>query len=113
MNDSRYPWVILVPRIADARELHDLSDADGTAVWAEVMAIASALGDWRGIDKVNIGALGNIVSQLHVHVIGRSVDDPAWPGPVWGHSEKIAYEDGHEAELMAFLTARNSCLPAA
>jgi diadenosine tetraphosphate (Ap4A) HIT family hydrolase len=98
MNDARYPWAILVPRIEGACELHDLSAMDGAVVWAEVMAVAKAIGAWPDVEKVNVGALGNIVSQLHVHVIGRHTGDPAWPGPVWGHSARVPYDkDGEEA----------------
>jgi diadenosine tetraphosphate (Ap4A) HIT family hydrolase len=103
MNDARYAWAILVPRIEGARELHDLSATDGVAVWAEVMAVAGAIGAWPGTLKVNVGALGNIVSQLHVHVIGRHADDPAWPGPVWGHSARVAYEKDDEETLARYL----------
>jgi diadenosine tetraphosphate (Ap4A) HIT family hydrolase len=52
-----------------------------------------AIGSWAGVEKVNIGALGNVVSQLHVHVVGRHVGDPAWPGPVWGHSPRVSYTE--------------------
>jgi diadenosine tetraphosphate (Ap4A) HIT family hydrolase len=103
MNEARYPWAILVPRIDGARELHDLTEADGAAVWTEVLGVAKAISTWPGVEKVNIGALGNIVSQLHVHVIGRCVSDPAWPGPVWGHSTRVAYTSGAERETLAYL----------
>jgi diadenosine tetraphosphate (Ap4A) HIT family hydrolase len=103
MNDARYPWAILVPRINDARELHKLNAADGAAVWLEVMAIAQSVSTWSGVEKINIGALGNIVSQLHVHIVGRSASDPAWPGPVWGHSPRVAYRDDEASEFIAFL----------
>ena len=103
MNDARYPWAILVPRIEGARELHDLYGDDGAKVYAEIMTIARAIGAWPGVEKVNIGALGNIVSQLHIHIIGRHADDPAWPGPVWGHSARVPYMDGEEAEFVKFL----------
>jgi diadenosine tetraphosphate (Ap4A) HIT family hydrolase len=103
MNDARYPWAILAPRIEGARELHDLSATDGAAVWAEVMAVAKAIGAWLGVEKVNVGALGNIVSQLHVHVIGRNAGDPAWPSPVWGHSARVPYDGGGEEALARHL----------
>jgi diadenosine tetraphosphate (Ap4A) HIT family hydrolase len=93
MNDVRYPWAILVPRISGARDLHELDEADRNLVWAETNQVALAIADWQGVTKVNIGALGNIVSQLHVHVVGRNISDPAWPGPVWGHSPRVPYAD--------------------
>ena len=105
MNDARYPWVILVPRVEDARELHDLHGDDGAKVCVEIMTIARAIGTWPGVEKVNIGALGNIVPQLHIHVIGRHAGDLAWPGPVWGHSARVAYQDGEEAEFVKYLGA--------
>jgi diadenosine tetraphosphate (Ap4A) HIT family hydrolase len=95
MNDARYPWAILVPRIAGVREMHDLSETDRSHVWRETNQVAVAIGSWAGVEKVNIGALGNVVSQLHVHVVGRHVGDPAWPGPVWGHSPRVAYGEGN------------------
>jgi diadenosine tetraphosphate (Ap4A) HIT family hydrolase len=103
MNDARYPWAILVPRIAGARELHDLTQADQADVWRTTMVIGAAIGAWPGVEKVNVGALGNVVSQLHVHIVGRRTGDPAWPGPVWGHSPRVAYEDGAEDALVAAL----------
>lgn len=92
MNDARYPWLILVPRRADLREIVDLA-ADERATLIEEIAAASAfLRGLPGVDKLNVGALGNVVAQLHVHVLGRAVGDPAWPGPVWGHSARLPYE---------------------
>jgi diadenosine tetraphosphate (Ap4A) HIT family hydrolase len=103
MNDERYPWAILVPRIEGARELHDLSDADGAGVWQEVLGVAKAISTWLGVEKVNIGALGNVVSQLHIHIVGRHAGDPAWPGPVWGHSPREAYKDPTDILFVAHL----------
>jgi diadenosine tetraphosphate (Ap4A) HIT family hydrolase len=103
MNDARYPWAILVPRIAGARELHDLKPADGAVVWAEVMKIAQALSTWPRVGKINIGALGNMVPQLHIHIVGRHANDPAWPGPVWGHSPRVPYENDEAPEFIDFL----------
>jgi diadenosine tetraphosphate (Ap4A) HIT family hydrolase len=103
MNDARYPWAILVPRIAGARELHDLTQADQADVWRTTMAISAAIEAWPGVEKINVGALGNVVSQLHVHIVGRHTGDPAWPGPVWGHSPLVAYQDGAEGALVAAL----------
>jgi diadenosine tetraphosphate (Ap4A) HIT family hydrolase len=103
MNDARYPWAILVPRRAGARELFDLAADERAIVWAEVMAVAKAIGAWRGVEKVNIGALGNLVPQLHIHIVGRHASDPAWPGPVWGHSPRLAYTDRDASDLIEFL----------
>jgi diadenosine tetraphosphate (Ap4A) HIT family hydrolase len=102
MDDERYPWAILVPRIDGARELHELEPVDRDAVMASVFAVADAIGKWPGVKKVNIGALGNVVSQLHIHIVGRHAGDPAWPGPVWGHSARVGNVD---AGFVAYLGA--------
>lgn len=95
--DARYPWIVLIPRVGAARELEDLPAADRARLMEEtvlagaaVRAAARVLG--LPVDKLNVGALGNVTPQLHVHVLGRRVGDPAWPGPVWGHSPGAAYE---------------------
>ncbi|WP_374573864.1 HIT domain-containing protein [Phenylobacterium sp.] len=94
--DARYPWIVLIPRVAVARELEDLSEADRARLMDEILAAGraaraagTALG--RPVEKLNVGALGNVTPQLHVHVVGRRADDPAWPGPVWGQGEARPY----------------------
>jgi diadenosine tetraphosphate (Ap4A) HIT family hydrolase len=94
--DARWPWIVLVPRLGGARELSDLSASDRNQLIEEiavagkaVQAIGAALG--RPVEKLNIGLLGNITPQLHAHVVGRRPDDAAWPGPVWGVGEAVAY----------------------
>ena len=87
MDDTRFPWLVLVPRIAGAIEWFDLDDADRHLLLDEVSQAARLLREQSGCDKINIGALGNIVRQLHVHVVARSTGDAAWPGPVWGSGE--------------------------
>jgi diadenosine tetraphosphate (Ap4A) HIT family hydrolase len=84
IDDKRYAWLVLVPRRAGAVEAFDLSAADRTQLWREATALAEQLKQATHCRKVNIGALGNIVSQLHVHVVARREGDAAWPGPVWG-----------------------------
>ncbi|MBQ1543558.1 diadenosine tetraphosphate hydrolase [Caulobacter sp. CCUG 60055] len=95
-SDARYPWIVLIPRRPGARELEHLGPADRARLMEEtvaagqaVRAAAAALG--RPVEKLNVGALGNVTPQLHVHVVGRRVDDPAWPGPVWGLGEALPY----------------------
>ena len=83
-NDSNYPWFILVPRINGISEVFQLSVIDQQKLWNETTTLAQLLSEGFGADKMNIGALGNVVSQLHVHVIVRKRDDMAWPAPVWG-----------------------------
>lgn len=93
MNDARYPWLILVPAVADISEIYALDAADQARLWREVSAVGEALMAYVGGDKLNVGALGNQVPQLHIHVIARFTDDAAWPGPVWGQGEARPYDD--------------------
>lgn len=91
MNDARYPCLILVPRRAGLVEILDLDPAARALLMDEIVRASEALRILPGVSKINVGALGNIVQQLHIHVIGRRAGDPAWPGPVWGHSPARAY----------------------
>ena len=84
MKDARWPWLVLVPQRPGASEVFDLTPLDQTMLTFETTLVAEALKKVTGAAKINIGALGNIVRQLHVHVIARSEGDPNWPGPVWG-----------------------------
>ncbi|MFK4752010.1 MULTISPECIES: HIT domain-containing protein [Oceanospirillaceae] len=92
MNDSRYPWVILVPLRKDAREYFHLSVADQTQMMLESAWVAEKLADHYSAKSMNVAALGNVVPQLHVHHVVRKEGDPAWPGPVWGHSPAVPYD---------------------
>ena len=92
MNDARYPWIILVPRRAGLSEITDL-DAAERAQWMEELAkTAQILRALPEVEKINLGALGNTVRQLHGHVVGRRAGDFAWPGPVWGSGPALAYD---------------------
>lgn len=97
MNDRRWPWLVLVPQRSGVEELHDLTPLDQAMLTFESNLVASALKRVTGCDKINSGALGNIVRQLHMHVIARNEGDAGWPGPVWGHGEREPYrrEDLH------------------
>jgi diadenosine tetraphosphate (Ap4A) HIT family hydrolase len=99
LDDSRFPWFLLVPRIPDVVEITDLSEADSVRLMAEIRLAVRVLQDLVEPDKVNVGALGNQVPQLHVHVIGRFRSDPAWPGPAWGYGERKSYPD-HAAQAL-------------
>jgi diadenosine tetraphosphate (Ap4A) HIT family hydrolase len=99
MNDSRFPWCILVPRQASLRELHDLTPADGGRLFVEIDQVSRALIACCAAYKLNVGALGNLVPQLHVHVVARQPDDAAWPGPVWGSGPAQPY-DGAAAQTL-------------
>jgi len=92
MKDARYPWLILVPRKAELTEIHDLSIRARTELMEEITQCSRIIQALHSPDKINIGALGNLVPQLHIHVVGRRTDDPAWPGPVWGVGEALAYD---------------------
>jgi diadenosine tetraphosphate (Ap4A) HIT family hydrolase len=91
MNDARYPWLVLVPRTPHASEWVDLLPQQQQILLSEVNIAAKILRGHFPCEKINIGALGNIVRQLHVHVIARISNDEAWPGPVWGQGKTKAY----------------------
>lgn len=103
MNDARYPWLILVPRRDGLREIHELGTADRALLMDESCRVAEVMQAQFAPDKLNIGVLGNIVPQLHMHHIARFTGDPAWPGPVWGHSPAVAYAD--QSRLIALRAA--------
>ena len=91
MNDARYPWLVLVPRRSGLVEVADLDTAEQTVLWQELSQVSAALRSVIPCEKLNIGLLGNIVRQLHVHVVLRQLNDDAWPGPVWGHGTAVPY----------------------
>lgn len=97
MDDRRWPWLMLVPQRPGIVEIHDLTPLDQTMLVFEMNMVSQALKTVTGCGKINVGALGNIVPQLHVHVIARDEGDPGWPGPVWGFGEREPYrpEDRH------------------
>ncbi|MBN9078981.1 MAG: HIT family protein [Rhizobiales bacterium 65-79] len=97
MDDRRWPWLVLVPQRRGAVEIHDMTPLDQTLLIFETNMVAETLEDVTRCTKINTGALGNIVRQLHVHVVARSEGDPNWPGPVWGHGQREPYrrEDAH------------------
>ena len=104
MNDRRYPWIILVPMLEGLKELTDLSEEQSVTLLQESRAVSQWLTK-QGGDKLNVGALGNVVSQLHLHHVMRKVDDPAWPGPVWGHSPAEPYAEDKVNALQQSLKA--------
>jgi len=102
-NDANYPWLILVPRLPGLVELIDLEENAQVQLLGEVAAAARALKTLTECDKLNIAALGNLVSQLHVHVIARRCADAAWPRPVWGVNPPLAYAEGQRLALLNLL----------
>jgi diadenosine tetraphosphate (Ap4A) HIT family hydrolase len=99
MNDAQYPWFILVPRREALSELFQLDAEEQRALWQETTQLAETLKDTFAADKMNIATLGNVVSQLHMHVIVRRRDDAAWPAPVWGKHPPQPYSAVQVAAL--------------
>jgi diadenosine tetraphosphate (Ap4A) HIT family hydrolase len=102
-NDRAYPWLVLVPRRKGVREIIDLDTADQRSLLGEIGRASRALRKALTPEKLNVAALGNMVPQLHVHVIARNPGDAAWPGPVWGNGTAVAYEAGARDALLAKL----------
>lgn len=100
MKDARYPWAILVPRRKGLVEFHDMTQADRRELMEEAAAVSAALQKLTSATKMNIATLGNVVRQLHVHVVARHEDDDAWPRPVWALGASVPYAPG-EAEACA------------
>lgn len=99
MRDSRFPWLILVPEREGAREIHDLPPADRATLIEEIAQTSQILQRLFRPDKLNVGALGNVVPQLHVHVVARTAGDAAWPGPAWGSGPAVQYGAAEIEEL--------------
>jgi diadenosine tetraphosphate (Ap4A) HIT family hydrolase len=106
MGDARWPWLILVPQRAGMTGIHQLAPADRALLIEEVAAASAVLEALCRPDRINVGALGNLVPQLHVHVIARHAGDPAWPGPVWGAGAPRAYAAGDLDRFLSDLRGR-------
>ncbi|MCY1665214.1 HIT family protein [Rhizobium sp. SL86] len=107
LKDSRWPWLMLVPQRADKTEIFELAPLDQAMLTFETNMIGEALKKVTGAKKINIGALGNVVSQLHVHVVARNEGDANWPGPIWGFGTAVPYDDPAK---QAFLKALNEAM---
>jgi diadenosine tetraphosphate (Ap4A) HIT family hydrolase len=103
MNDARYPWLILVPRRDAVTEWMDLAVSDQALLAEEIAKAGRAVRGLPGVAKINVGALGNLVPQFHIHVLGRHGGDPAWPGPVWGHGPAVPYETAARDALIGLV----------
>lgn len=103
MNDATYPWVVMVPRRHGVTEVHELDAGDRAVLVEEIAEAARRLHHHVKADKMNVAALGNVVPQLHVHVIARFVGDAAWPKPIWGVSPARPYGEDALAERVATL----------
>jgi len=100
MKDSRWPWLVLIPQRPAVSEIFELTPLDQTMLTFEANSVAAALKQVTGATKINVGALGNIVRQLHVHVIARSEGDANWPGPVWGYGTAEPWDDTARADFI-------------
>lgn len=105
MKDRRFPWVILVPEREGVREIHELSPEDRARLIEEIARVGEALQRLFEPDKLNVGALGNIVPQLHIHVVARAASDDAWPGPVWGSGAAVPYGEEELEAIRGALAA--------
>ena len=99
-NDRRWPWLVMVPQRAGMTEIFELSPEEQALLSAEVNKVATALKTVTGATKINVGALGNIVRQLHVHVIARFEGDPNWPGPIWGFGQAEPYGESQKQDFL-------------
>ncbi len=105
MNDARYPWLILVPQRANAVEIFDLNENDRILLMREIARCSEALKAMTQAAKINVGALGNLVPQLHIHVVARNPGDASWPGPVWGFGKAEPYAAASRDALVAKIRA--------
>jgi diadenosine tetraphosphate (Ap4A) HIT family hydrolase len=113
MNDARFPWLILVPARPGLDALHRLAAEDAAVLFDEIGRAAGALEAVCAPDRINVGALGNIVRQLHVHVVARRAGDAAWPGPVWGTGTPEPYAPDALEAMRTRLAARLGPEPSA
>jgi diadenosine tetraphosphate (Ap4A) HIT family hydrolase len=111
IDDANYPWLLLVPRRHEIVEIVDLDYIEQAQLMTEIAHASRSLKAMTGCDKINVAALGNVVPQLHVHVIARSRGDAAWPKPVWGVAPARAYEQAALGELVASLRQRLALTP--
>jgi len=104
MDDARYPWVILVPRVTGLTEVFQLNDKQQLQLMNESNFVAGKLKVLVQADKMNVAALGNVVSQLHIHHIARFTDDETWPAPVWGKGSAVQYGEDERTAVCQQLT---------
>ncbi|MBZ0332402.1 HIT domain-containing protein [Halomonas sp. ANAO-440] len=106
MDDARFPWLVLIPRRRGVSEVFELNEGDQQQLWREATLVGQMLKALTKGDKLNIASLGNVVAQLHVHVVVRRRDDAAWPAPVWGHGEPAPYDLDSLASMRDHLLAQ-------
>ena len=102
-DDARFPWLILIPRVEGAVELEDLSIQQRATLMEETVRAGALVRRLGSVEKLNVGAIGNVTAQLHVHVIGRRREDGLWPDPVWGRGPVVPYADDERARLLGVI----------
>jgi diadenosine tetraphosphate (Ap4A) HIT family hydrolase len=109
-NDANYPWLLLVPRRAGACEIIDLDETDQRQLMTEIAQVSRALRAVTSCDKLNVAAIGNVVPQLHVHIVARTHSDAAWPRPVWGTVPARTYDPSERERLVAALRRKSQLI---
>ena len=104
-DDARFPWLILIPRVEGAVELEDMSVEQRAVLIEETVRAGALVRRLGAVEKLNVGAIGNVTAQLHVHVVGRRRDDGLWPDPVWGRGPSIPYDPAERARLLETIAA--------
>jgi len=104
-NNAMFPWLLLVPEVDGIEELHELPRLQFDEVMDTTRRVSAFVADYFQPEKLNVACIGNIVRQMHIHIVGRSTDDPAWPAPVWGFDGKKPYSDEEKHKIRA--AARN------
>ena len=105
-NDSRFPWLILIPELPNLRELHEIPENLQPDVYKEVHLCSKLLQALTKADKMNVAALGNLVPQLHIHIIARKHSDIAWPQPVWTKGAAVPFEKDEQEKMVRELEKR-------
>jgi len=103
-DDARFPWLILIPRVEGAVELEDLSVEQRSMLMEETVRAGALVRRLGPVEKLNVGAIGNVTAQLHVHVVGRRRDDGLWPDPVWGRGPVFPYADDERARRLTIVS---------
>lgn len=106
MNDQRFAWLVVVPKQPDLREWHELAETDQQRLLTQVNQLSQTLQHITHAEKMNLGALGNLVPQLHLHIIARNPSDACWPGPVWGQGQPVPYADNAAPDWLPALKAQ-------
>ncbi|NBB65852.1 HIT domain-containing protein [Pseudomonas sp. ODNR1LW] len=99
-DDARFPWLILIPRVEGVVELEDLNVEQRAALMEETVRAGALVRALWPVEKLNVGSIGNVTAQLHVHVVGRRRDDGLWPDPVWGRGPAVPYAEDERARLL-------------